>query len=261
VEPDTGANLIPADSIPVVCDIVEQLNEARLSCPTFGPVYCTLGQIEKTIFDDPGGAERIRKGYQLAPCDPVACFAAGLLDIEEGRIDASVGKFSRAVRLNSAFCKRVIDVYLNGVNRPDLAIAVVGDDIGWLRYISNALCDMSGHKALAAEVNDRVVYLLKQECSKKAAPASVFASLGDVYRRRRDNTAAIEYYNRALALDYSQVDWHFTLAKLLAEAGRISEAMAEARICLRLRPQFRAAGNLIADLSVHTEAFAGDINP
>ncbi len=261
VDPDTGANIIPADSMPIVCDIVEQLNEARLLCPTFGPVYCTLGQIEKAIFDDPAGAERIRKGFRLAPCDPVACFAAGLLDIEEGQVDKSVEKFSRAVRLDGSFCKRVVDIYLNGINRPDLAIAVVADDIWWLRYISNALRDMAGHEALAAEVNDRVVDLLEQECSQEAAPAAVFASLGDVYRRRRDNTAAIECYNRALALDYSQVGWHFTLAKLLAEADRIADAMQEARICLRLRPQFKAAESLIADLSVRTEAFAGEINP
>jgi len=32
---------------------------------------------------------------------------------------------------------------------------------------------------------------------------------------------------------------------------RIPEAMREARICLRLRPQFKAAEKLIADLSVH----------
>ena len=59
---------------------------------------------------------------------------------------------------------------------------------------------------------------------------------------------------RALALDYGQVQRHFTLATLLARMDRIAEAIHEAAICLRLRPQFNGAQKLIADLSVQPVA-------
>jgi len=59
-------------------------------------------------------------------------------------------------------------------------------------------------------------------------------------------------------VDYGQVSWRFTLARLLAETEQIGEAIHEARICLRLRPQFKAAEKLIADLSVLPGAMSNE---
>ncbi|KKL21893.1 hypothetical protein LCGC14_2440870, partial [marine sediment metagenome] len=44
--------------------------------------------------------------------------------------------------------------------------------------------------------------------------------------------------------------WRIRLARLLAAAGQIEDAIHEARICLRLRPQMAEARKLIEDLSV-----------
>ena len=52
-------------------------------------------------------------------------------------------------------------------------------------------------------------------------------------------------------LNYGQVQWRYELAKILAEAERIKEAMKEAKTCLQLRPQFQSAEKLVEDLSVH----------
>jgi len=248
-DPNTG--VLPEDSISSVHYIVDEFHKARRCCPTFGATYCTLGQIERLILDDEaGGAERIRKGFRLAPCDPIACLAAGCLDIEEGEIEQSFEKFKKAVQLNGKLFKGIVDVYIR-VDRPDLAIALADDNTSRLSYVANILTDMAEHEELVATARTKVMDLLKEKCLQPDAPAKAFASLADIYRKQNDNEAAIEYYRRALALDYGQVWWRFTLAKLLAEMERIPEAMHEARICLRLRPQFKAAEKLIADLSVH----------
>ena len=110
--------------------------------------------------------------------------------------------------------------------------------------------NIQGHKDIVEQTQARVVELLKEKCSKPDAPASALASLANIYKKENDNEAAIENYRRALALDYGQVRWRFSLAKLLAETGRVSEAIHEARICLRTRPHFKPAEQLIADLSV-----------
>ena len=75
--------------------------------------------------------------------------------------------------------------------------------------------------------------------------------MADLCRRERDYASAIEYYRRALAHDYGQVYWRLALARTLAETGRVPEAMHEARVCLRLRPQLGSAKKLIAELSVN----------
>ena len=249
-DPNTGAVIIPEQAVEFVHRIVHELHNARTLCPTYGATYCVVGQLEKFALDDPNGAERIRKGFQLAPCDPTACFVAGLLDVEEQQIDASFEKFIRAIQLNGRFFQGVADVYINHVSRPDLAVSIAGDNMGRLSYVANILADREEHGDLVERTQAKVIDLLKAKCQEPDAPAWAFASLANIYRKEKDNEAAIDYYRRALALDYGQVYWRFALAGLLAEADRIPEAIHEARICLRLSPQFKAAEKLIADLSV-----------
>jgi tetratricopeptide (TPR) repeat protein len=238
--------------MPAVHDIVAQFHKARICCPTYGPTYCTLGQIEKTVLDDEmGGAERIKKGFRLAPNNPIACLAAGSLDIDEGNVDISFKKFDKAVKLKPGLFKGLADVYAVQVDRPDLALALAGDNIGRLNYTAKILKGLDSTEELIEQIQIKRTDLLKEKCLQPDASASDFITLANVYRKQQDLKPAIEYYYRALALNYGQVDWRFRLAGMLVEVERIPEAMDEARICLRLRPQFKAAKKLIEDLSVH----------
>jgi O-antigen ligase/tetratricopeptide (TPR) repeat protein len=249
-DPNTGEIIMPEQALVFVQRIVDELQNARLLCPTYGATYCVVGQLEKFILNNPNGSERIRKGYQLAPCDPTACFVAGLLDAEEQKIESSFDKFSRAIELDGRFFHSIADIYVNHVDRPDLAVAIAGDDSSKLSYVANAIAEMKEHKDIVEKAQIRVVEILKQKCSSPDAPASALASLANICRKENDTEAAIEHYRRALALEYGQVQWRYTLARLLAENDRVPEAIHEARICLRLRPQFEAAKSLIEELSV-----------
>jgi len=257
-DPNTGAIVIPGQVIGYVGRIVNELNNVRLQCPTYGATYCVIGQLERFVLGDPNGADRIRKGFQLAPCDPTACFLAGLLNAEEQQFDASFEKFSRAIALDDSFFRSVAGVYINHVDRPDLAVAISGDNTDRLSYVANVLVSMEEHTDIVENARARVVELLRETCSKPDAPASALASLAFIYEKEENNEAAIECYRQALALDYGQIRWRFALAELLREAGRIPEAIHEARICLRLRPQFKVAERLIAELSVLPPAMTED---
>ena len=257
-DPNTGAIIIPEQTMEFVRRIVDELHNVRTLCPTYGATYCVVGQLEKFTLDDPNGVEHIRKGFQLAPCDPTACFVAGLLDAEEQQIDASFEKFSRAIQLDGRFFQGAANVYINHISRPDLAVAIAGDNTGRLSYVANILADTEEHGDLVERTQAKVIDLLKARCQEPDAPAWAFASLANIYRKEKDNEAAIEHYRRALALDYGQVYWRFALARLLAEIDRIPEAIHEARICLRLQPQMNAAKKLIEDLSVLPGAMSED---
>jgi tetratricopeptide (TPR) repeat protein len=209
-----------------------------------------VGQLEKLILNDPRGVEHIRKGFRLARSDPIACFIAGMVDIDEGNIDASFSKFDRSVQLDGRFFADVASIYVNRANRPDLAVTMAGENASRLSQLANLLAQSDEHQALTDQARAQVTRLLEARCQEPDVPAGVLASLANIYRRKKDNEAAIEHYRRALVLEYGQVQWRFILARLLAETGRIPEAIHEARICLRIHPQFKAAEKLIENLSV-----------
>ena len=202
------------------------------------------------VLNDPAGDNHIRTGFRLAPCDVTVCFVAGLLDAEEGKADESFEKFTRAVQLDGRLFADVAGVYINQLNRPDLALTIAGDNISWLSHVANTLASRQEHTELTEQVRIQVTGLLKLKCQQPDVPAWSLASLGNIYRKEDAHADAIDCYRRALVLDYGQVNWRLNLAKLLAKTDQVPEAIHEARICLRLRPQYKAAEKLIADLSV-----------
>ena len=164
-DPNTSEVVISEPAMKFVHRIVNELHNTRLLCPTYGATYCVVGQLEKFTLNDPNGADHIRTGFQLAPCDPTACFVAGLLDAEEKQIDASFEKFSRAIELDAGFFKSVADIYINHVSRPDLAVAIAGDDIGRLSHVANALVVMEERTDIVEKAQAQVVELLREKCS------------------------------------------------------------------------------------------------
>lgn len=219
-------------------------------CPTFGPPYSVAGQIEKFVLLDGRGAERIRTGRRLAPCDPVSCFVAGYLDASEGKYDACAAEFARAVQLDGGLFKAVVDIYVGHLRRPEMAVAAAQGDLERLRYVA-AVLEEREYADLAEQALDHVKDLLEAKCSVGQAAAQDYIYLGAIRRRRSSPEAAVECYRRALALNYGKVEWRLELAELLAETGRIPEAMGEARICLQLRPGSYSAQKLVGDLSLH----------
>ena len=253
-DPNSGDLVLTPDILEFTRQIVDELHYARTLCPTFGATYCMIGQLEYFILEKSEGAQRIRTGYQLAPCEATACYIAGLLDTKEDRLEDSLAKFQRALELNGSLVSEVIDVYVHQLNRPDLAVVLAADDIGRLSQVARVLSEMTTYQELADQARAEVARLLEEKCAQPDAPASALASLAGVYYREKNYKAAGEYYFRALALDYSQVGWHLNRARALAELGQISEAIREARIVLRLRPQMASALKLIADLSLQLPA-------
>jgi tetratricopeptide (TPR) repeat protein len=261
-EPATGNILIPQQAIKFVRRIVDELHKTRLLCPTFGPTYCVVGQLEKYVLGSPAGATMIRKGYRLAPCDAAACFAVALLDTQDatpGWIDESLKKFTKAVKLDERMFTRVADTYINRLKRPDLAIIVAGDNVDYLSYVASVLTNFEEHDKLAERARLKVAELLKARSEQpgvSTGAAGALAHLAAVYRKQKAYDDAIDCYRRALALNYAQVDWRFNLARLLAKTGRVPEAIHQARICLRLNSELKAVKQFIADLSAHSKVMS-----
>lgn len=272
---DPNSGQLPPEALPWVAQIAAELDAARPLCPTFGALYCFLGELERFVLGDPSGAERIAKGYRLAPCDATACLAAARVDIQEGKTDEAFEKLTRAVRLNGQYFERAVRLCLDELDRPDLALQLASDDTKRLAYVGHLLAppqqaDLSGSVApdpnaavdrpdrrlIAEQAHLKILDELKTLCAQPGAPASAFASLASLYQQAGDLDLAIEHYQRAVRLNYDEAGWHYLLAEVLAQVDRVDEAVHEARICLRFRPDYIPARQLIEALSVRHPASA-----
>jgi tetratricopeptide (TPR) repeat protein len=229
---------------------------------------------------------------RLAPCDPIICLSAGVLAAEAGEPEVACKQLRRAVELEGDIFKEAAVICVDLLRRPDIAVAMAGDNIHRLSQLAYILAESEGQKPLAdqicpattgpvrknnnielsndnrfsngarsyAEASTQIIEILKHRCSQPDAPAWAFASLACICVKENDKETAIENYRHALTLDYGQVDWRFSLARLLADIGAIPEAIQEAKICLQLRPQFVEAKKLIEDLSIVPEVKVPKVN-
>jgi len=219
-------------------------------CPTFGATSSVMGELEWYVLGKAQGKQRIRQGYELAPCDPVAGMIAADLNVQEGDFEDARDKLRRVVEISGVYFDDAARLLINAANRPDMAIELAGNDHARLFKLERMLRDSTDNESLAAKVRQQALELLKACAEAPDAEAGHLASVAGIYAHEKDTDAAIECYTRALNLDYGQVGWRLRLARLLAGDDQIDKAIHEARICLRLRPQMAVARKLIEDLSV-----------
>jgi len=251
VDPNTGNVLLLPETIQFTRQIVADLKDVCLICPTFGPSYSVLGELQTKVLGDPNGASHIRTGYQLAPCSATACFSAASLDVEEGLHQRAAEKFARVVELDAEYFEEIVELCLNRLNDPNLALTLAGDDIWRLGRVVDQLADWdpnddSTYQKALAQVKSKLESLSRQP----GVTSGVFASLAEICVQENEIDTAIGYFRKALVLDYGRAHWHYLLATLLARQNLITEAIHEARICLRLDNTSDAARDLIEELSV-----------
>lgn len=246
-------------NLPKVRDIVAEFHNICHLCPTFAPAYYTAGWIETYILEDEKGHADINKGYRLAPCDSVACYNAARLDLSQGRIDQAADKFKRAVKLKGSLFDEIADLYINELSKPELVIELAGEDIGKLNELAVKFEQML-YLDLVQQTHSKLITLLHEKCAKPNAPAWAYRFLAHIYKKQMQTERAIDFYGKALSIQYDQVYWRLELANLLVENELMNEAMAQAKICLQLEPGLKDAKSIIADCSVHPSVIAGNIS-
>jgi len=255
-DPDTGDLLLTADHLDYTRRIVEELHAARVLCPTYGPLVSLAGQLELFVLNEPAGLGRIRTGYVLAPNHPDVVFSAAMADASTGDFAAAVAKFQRAVDLRPTMLPEAIDVFERQFDRPDLAVAVAehGDNPSAMLMLATRLKQDPARADLAREARAAGIRKLADRCKRPEVSAPELAALAGIYRDDKNFEPAIELYRRALGLDYGQVDWRMSLARLLADTGRPGDALREAEICLRIRPGHPPAEQLVGELTLANPA-------
>ena len=246
---DAGPVVLDAESVAHAARIVGELLAARSLCPTFGDPYTLAGQLEMAVLGLPEPAARhVRTGYRLAPQDPTAALVLGRLEATAGNGEASLHALRRAVGLDASLRPEAMGIYLDEVSRPDLALALAGDDPDLLFRLAEDLEKRQAGADIAAAARDRGLERLKVRCQSPDATAGDLATLATLCQDNGETEAAITYWRRALASQLGNGHWRLQLAKCLAAVGRTKAAVEEARLSLRAQPGNVDAERLIESL-------------
>jgi tetratricopeptide (TPR) repeat protein len=228
--------------------IVDRLNDARKLCPTDAAIYCVLGQVEYKLLGRAIGITHLHTAARLDPNDPTTCYLAGEVDARRGRWDAAAEYFRRAAQLDGDAFTDAADLALDELKNPDLLIKIAGDSYTFMITASNALDRRPEYKDLARATFNRGVELAERDTRRPGAPASAFATAGDLTLMQRRYDEAEKYFAAALAMDSSVVYWRLQHARALAALGRFDDAIREAETTRRMFPASKEAKDLLDSL-------------
>jgi tetratricopeptide (TPR) repeat protein len=241
---------LSAKGVEYASQIVAELNHSRLLCPCYGPTLAVMGQIEYFALGEREAALRhVELAYQLWPNHEEVCLAAGSIAAAENHWDAAMGSFDHCLQLGDSLYPQVLEILL-AHQRWDQAVAISTDSpdqlLNVIRYLPRQGADAN---SLAERARRLAMDELNAQCAKPDAPAGVLAQTAYLYQDSGIPAQASVLFQRALALNYAEVEWRMRLAGLFKAQGKYSQAAHEARICLRLRPGMPAAALLLDQLN------------
>jgi tetratricopeptide (TPR) repeat protein len=234
-DPVVVENLLPA---------LEHLAQARHGCPLLPMVELLLAQVA-FLADDPGTDRGpLERARRLAPSDARVFFWCGLLDIDAGRIESGLRTWRRCLDLDPA---RFDEIYSLAQQRaePLLVIEQLTPDRAELLV------------KLAHHVIDQNTPDAKQSLAARLVRLAASPEMNDAQRHYLQGLAwhlssaaekAIGEYQEAVRLDPQKDQWHFELALLLKQQGRLSEAYQQALLCNRLEPENRDYSDLLRNI-------------
>jgi O-antigen ligase len=248
VRPDSDKQLVGK--------LIGDFNQARRLCPSYAQPLYMAGVLQYWVLDRDSGAPLVRLASELAPTDTT-------ISLQVVSIDCNQKKYAEAVEMAKHYLSlsgmlhgdyaSLAAVLVESAGRPDLAVSLAGDDPQRLMALVLELRAQPGrpdYQTMAAALQEKASRLRRAQlielCRDPNASAADLAEMAEIYRSENRLPESMRYYQRALVLNYGQVEWRLHLAQAMLAAGRPNDAVNEAEICLRLKPQSDAAQQVIA---------------
>jgi tetratricopeptide (TPR) repeat protein len=202
--PDRAANI--PEFVKLKGDAIAEIREQFLDPYSF----LRAGMANERTGDHAGAERAYRRGLELAPKNPEILNALGWTLFQDGRPEAAIVEYERAVTADPKHAKA----------HNNLALALV--ELG-------RLSEAASHFKASLEVEPR---------------AEIFSDYGFTMERMGKPKEAVQAYVKALELDPSSASAHFNMAVVFVRAGKFPEAEAHYRKALAGKPSAEAHNGL-----------------
>ncbi len=98
---------------------------------------------------------------------------------------------------------------------------------------------------LEKDLDDEAEEALKQRLALNPKSVAAYSSLGVIYRKRGDLTAAAEQYRKAMEINPGDENLHHNLAGIYYQMGELPQAAETLQRALAINPQFEHARELL----------------
>ncbi len=238
----------PPEFLDVAEQIVTEMIVASSMCPTMGALHCWRGQMEWWVLGREEGRDRVENGIRTARSDPIAWCAAGQLAAAEGNLDLALERYRRAVELRGGMLSQAAQVLAKEGRRPDLLLALAGDDPQRLSSVADTLRQY-GFTAEAAQAQGQCILIYRARVNEGSTPAWAIAMLAAASSQEGRHEESAALYRQALAKEYTRLPWRLACVRELLQAGQIDEALRELQIAQRLQPDSKdvqALGDVVS---------------
>lgn len=242
----TGEVIFPPHASDVGQKIISEMAAARVLCPAYGKLYTLMGAIQWEFADQSAATANLELGRKRRPADAEPLYYLARAAALQGRWDAA-GEYARkCCKMNVGFSWALTALYVRVLHRPDMAAQIFNDNPGALGQLTGELSD---HPDLLQATRRRILELANEGVKADPKDAGAWALLGRSESELGNKDRAIDDFRNALELDYGNVQWRMTLARLLQDTGQKDDAVQEVEICLRVQPQNEQAKALLATLT------------
>lgn len=242
-------NLAALAAEPVVRNALPQAAACALAaaraCPLLAESHLVLAELAPLGGDPTADQVHLSRVRRLRPGYPETLFVCGLLEFQAGRSEQAGWDWRRSLTLNTRRALDVLRLAEERMSLPYLLEKVLPDSPRLLIYLARTRYTGPYHGFARRLLAERSLRLLERSDLADDERHHLGAAAHLVLGQQAEATAA---YKEAVALRPLDPAWHYELALLLKEQGKLDEAHEQARVSTTLEPANGTYRNLLRQI-------------
>ena len=220
---------------------------ARAACPLLPGIGLNLAMSDFLDDVDPSGMTNVERAVALAPVNEDVLFTAGLLANQASQQDLGEQFWARCLSVGTRHQTQILNAVLDRIPFADLVEEILPASPAVLLDLARTRFAGETHESerrLLVQKSQRIL-----DAGKTSLPeAERLYWLGVAERLSGQTARAIAMYQQAVNRQPDNIEWRMELAQAFREAGRLDDAVREARWCAWMAPKKPGVETLLRDL-------------